>query len=236
MGVGAIVAVMAGSATGARAQVAQQSRNPTPPGAGFLVGGIVMAVAGGALQYYSIDRFTDAYEGDSYTINPGWVMLGGVGSLATQAGGALAAAWGWKQGEHDLAMDLSAGAPVKENRSLGLIGLGVGVLVVAGIVVGQTFVFSKAIECGFSSSDSSQVEFQRCSADSIKLATLVQLGGGAVLLGVAPLAGYGFGYDNAADRAIPGRRAGFSGLSILPAFLASGSGSGLMGLRLTGRF
>jgi len=125
---------------------------------------------------------------------------------------------------------------VKERRSLGLIGLGVGVLVVAGIVVGEAFVFNKAVACGFASSDTSQAEFERCASDAIRLTTIVQLAGSAVLLGVAPVAGYGFGYDNAADRSVPGRRTRYSGVSILPAFLASGSGSGLMGLRLTGHF
>jgi len=55
-----------------------------------------------------------------------------------------------------------------------------------------------------------------------------------VILAVAPVAGYAFGYDNAAERAAVPRHAARTWLR--PAYIVDGTGSGAPGVRLFGRF
>ena len=69
---------------------------------------------------------------------------------------------------------------------------------------------------------------ERCAANAVLTATVVELAANAIILGVAPVAGYGFGYDAAAKRSATGH--GFR-LSLAPALITGGAG-----LRLTARF
>jgi hypothetical protein len=151
-----------------------------------------------------------------------------------EVGGAMTTAWAWKLGEHDFALDLRNRAPIQDKRWLGLTGLGVGVVGLIGITVGQILVFQKTVDC-FNHSNGYSDEAISCTNDGLLAATIVQLAGDAVLLGVAaPMIGYGFGYDSAADAAR--RRRDTARVSLTPGILATTGPAPAVGLRLGGRF
>jgi len=216
-------------------QAAAQEREPDdgPPSA-LLVGGLTFAVAGGALQYYGIHRLADSIDEDPGSADLKWGFLGSLGGLMAEVGGAMTTAWAWKLGEHDLAMDLRNRAPIQDKRWLGLTGLGVGVVGIIGITVGQILVFQKTVDC-FKHSNGYGTEAQTCTSDMLLTATVIQLAGDAVLLGVAaPMIGYGFGYDSAADAAH--RKRDTARVSLTPGLLATTGPAAAVGLRLGGRF
>src|SRR3954466_9137415 len=135
-------AVALGAARTSRAQLEEPAEPVSPPSPAILVSGIVLAAGGGAIQYFSAKHFAD-----NAAAGAGWLVLGSVGGLTSEVGGALAAYWGWRLGENAFAVDTSTGAPIKERRSLALAAIAVGALGVAVNYAAQIYVFAKTFSC-----------------------------------------------------------------------------------------
>jgi len=182
----------------------------------------VTAVGGGALQYTSAHHFANNPEASF-----GWLALGSVGGIVSEVGGAVTAYWGWRLGENHLAFDRASGGPVKERRSMALIALAVGAAALAVEYGAELYLFSKSFSCETQAIGSGS-SLTRCAGDQIVTSTTVQLAANGVLLVVAPVAGYGFGYDTAAKQSAG---QGFH-ISLAPALVSSAT----PGLGLVGRF
>jgi hypothetical protein len=187
------------------------------PSAALLVGGVAVAAAGGALQYYAARRYTNNLDAGF-----GWVALDGVGGLVTQGGGALVALWGWRLGEHDLAVDLASGGPIKQRRPLANTGLVLGGAALLASYVALVYADAGVIGCVRSQN---QTQLQSCARDRFMTLTTIELVADGVLLVAAPIAGYGFGYDSAAQKATERRTA--VRFALAPAFIPGGAGLSL---------
>jgi len=223
-------AIALGSAGRAAADEEPAPAEGAPPSAAWLVFGVAVAAGGGALQYYGAHRYARDAQASG-----GWLALSSLGGLTAEVGGALTAYWGWRLGENHFAFDRASGGPIKERRSLALGALAVGAVAFAATYVAEIYVFTRAFTCETQAIVAGVAGGtpDRCAAQQILTATVIQLGADAVLLGVAPVAGYGFGYDTAAKRAneTPAHR-----YSLAPAILSDGAGARAPGLQLVARF
>jgi hypothetical protein len=214
------IAVLLGAARRAAADDSSASEEAAaPPSPALLVFGIATAVGGGALQYVAARHFADNVEASA-----GWLALSGVGGLTSEIGGAVAAYWGWRLGENHFAFDRAAGGTSKERRSLGLTSLGIGAAAFVLEYVAQFYVLTRTITCD-TQHILSATSAEHCAADQVLTATVIELAANAIILGVAPVAGYGFGYDAAAKQSASGN--GFR-LSLAPSFVSGAAGLGLV--------
>jgi hypothetical protein len=184
------------------------------PSAALLVGGVAVAAAGGALQYYAARHYANNADAGF-----GWVALDSAGGLVTQGGGALVALWGWRLGEHDFAVDLASGGPIKERRPIANTGLVLGGAALLASYAALVYADVGVVGCVHSPN---QTQFQSCARDRFMTLTTVELIADGVLLVAAPIAGYGFGYDSAARKAAERRTA--MHFAFAPAFIPGGAG------------
>jgi len=225
------IALALGAARRAAADEAGAAEEASsPPSAALLVFGVTIAVGGGALQYYAAHRFVS-----NASASPGWLALSSVGALTAELGGVVTAYWGWRLGENHFLFDRAGAGPIKERRSMALTAVAIGAIAFAVTYVAEGFVFARTFNCETQAIVHSVAggAAERCAKDQILTATFIELGADAVLLAVAPFAGYGFGYDAAAKRANETHGLRYS---LAPAVLADGAGARTPGLLLIARF
>ena len=207
-----------GSATAAQAGEDARSA-PRPSAAVPVLGGAV--AAGGILLTYAAAMKERDSDPSCATFSGGctWVELGG-GALA-QIGGAALAYWGWRLGEADARDDRAAGTP---RSPTSIDGYKLGGLIVGGIALVALDGAGLYGALGGLDCLKGGVADEPCMSHAKYRPALVQLGATAVLLVVAPVAGYGLGYAKSADEARPA-------VALVPLTSATGGG-----LALAGRF
>jgi hypothetical protein len=211
----AVLLLCMGAAARVRADEA-----PRPPGPGLLITGIVVAAGGGVLAYAGARSYQRS---DGSSLGP--LFMSSLGTLGMQIGGALETTWAWQLGESRAWYDVAGNVPLRSRRPMGLTGLAVGGAAFAGMLVAQGIVIAKEISC--THANVTTTEILTCAKDTVMTATIVDLAAGGVLLVVAPVVGYAFGYDTAV------RDAGgtFTSLRLAPILRPDGGG-----LALGGRF
>jgi hypothetical protein len=201
------------AASRARAQDVEPVESPSPA---LLGAGIAVAVGGAALSYWTARKFEDNQ--GSY----GWLLLNSTGGLVMQIGGAIETVWGWQLGESKLSYEVRGNLPLRSRRPLALGAFAVGAAAVVAMYVGIGIVFAKEVSC--LDKPNTPDDISRCIGDTIMTSTIINLAAGGVLLVAAPIVGYGFGYDSAAEGA--GRPLS---MRLVPTVVAGGSGLALVG-------
>jgi hypothetical protein len=220
------VAVVLGLLVALGARAARADEPAPAPGPAGLVVGIAAMAGGGALHYASARHYAD----DPST-GTGWLLLNSLGALVMQVGGVVETAWGWQLGEHDLALDLASGRPVRQHHPVARVALAAGAVAVIGMYVGIVFVYAKSLGCAVDVRSTAGV--RHCAADSVFTISVLDLFAGGLLAVAGPLAGYGLGYEDAAENAALGRMFGRRArLRFGPAYLPGGG----LGLGLDARF
>jgi hypothetical protein len=218
----AVVGVVAFLLVWARAARADDAE---PPSAGILGAGVALAVGGAALNVYEIHRYVNETGNDFGTLT-----LSSLGSLVMQGGGALETYWAWRLGEHRLATDLRDNVPLESRRPMALGALAVGAVALVATYVGIGFVFAKTFTCALNQNNTANTapgDIQHCANDALVAVTIIDLAAGAVLLVAAPVAGYGFAYDSAAQR--EGHKLASLRYLVAPTVVPGGAGAALVG-------
>jgi hypothetical protein len=191
-----------------------------PPSAGILGAGVALALGGAALNVYGVHRYVNAPGNDF-----GALTLSSLGNLVMEGGGAIETYWAWRLGEHRLATDLRDDVPLQSRRPLAIGALVVGAAALAATYVGTGIVFAKSFSCALNHNP--EATDLHCANDALVAFTIIDLAAGAVLLVAAPVAGYGFAYDSAAQRA--GHKLALLRYLVAPTVVPGGAGAALVG-------
>jgi hypothetical protein len=201
----------------ARAAEAERGPAPEEPGAGWVVAGTTLTLAGLAGNVWFLQKATASNKGceDAFSqclavsIGSSFVLLGGE---------ALLVAWRWKQGAYDASRDVAAGASTRESSQVSTAGL---VLVGGGLAVRLVGSLVLGVQRGKCLADQRTDSKDRDCNAPLRTGAWLDIGTTPVILLGAMMAAHGLGYRSELRR---------EGLQVLLTPVPLPRGAGLMAL------